>query len=77
MREGYFILGSNLVPDDEFVDIVELVPVLVFLVDVPEQGLELRPPWNSHIQRLRRVEALLVEQVKIVLVAQITQKLTR
>ena len=29
VREGDAILGANLVPDDDLVDVVELVPVLL------------------------------------------------
>jgi hypothetical protein len=39
--EGHAVLGADGVADDDLVDVVELVPVLLVLRHVPEQGLEL------------------------------------
>mmetsp|Transcript_40931 Transcript_40931/g.121364 ORF Transcript_40931/g.121364 Transcript_40931/m.121364 type:complete len:508 (+) Transcript_40931:5381-6904(+) len=71
------VLGAQLLPDDDLVDVVELVPVLVLVVHVAVQRLELRASGNGHVQSLRGVERLLLEEVEVVLVHEIGEQLVR
>lgn len=64
--EGDAILRTDLVADDNFVDIIEFIPVLLIAVHVPKQGLELRSARHGNIERLCREEGFLVEQVPVV-----------
>mmetsp|Transcript_736 Transcript_736/g.1704 ORF Transcript_736/g.1704 Transcript_736/m.1704 type:complete len:700 (-) Transcript_736:62-2161(-) len=73
--ERHLVLGAQRRADDELVDVVELVPVLVRLVHVPEQRLELRPARDAHVQRLGGEERLLLEQVEVVLVREVAEQL--
>lgn len=69
------VLGSDLVTNDDLTDVIELIPILVLLEDVSEQWFELRTTWNSHIQRLCRVQRSFVEQVVIILIHDIGTQL--
>ena len=64
--EGHAVLRPDLVPDDDLVDVVELVPVLLIAVHVAEKRLELRPPRHGDVECLGGEERLLVEQVPVV-----------
>ena len=75
MRKRDLILCANLVSYDNLVDIVELVPVFIFLVHVTIEWLKFRATWDGHVESLSRVERLLIEEVEVVLVGQIRQKL--
>mmetsp|Transcript_29770 Transcript_29770/g.62394 ORF Transcript_29770/g.62394 Transcript_29770/m.62394 type:complete len:322 (-) Transcript_29770:609-1574(-) len=77
VRERNAILCPNLLPNDDLVDVVELVPVLLINVVIAIQGLELRPTRDCKIQRLGRVERLGIEEVEVVLVGQIAEQLRR
>mmetsp|Transcript_79856 Transcript_79856/g.222351 ORF Transcript_79856/g.222351 Transcript_79856/m.222351 type:complete len:337 (+) Transcript_79856:6104-7114(+) len=71
------VLRAQLLAHDDLVNVVELVPVLVLVVHVAVKGLELGPPRNRHVQGLRRVERLLLEEVEVVTVHKIGQQLVR
>ena len=75
VRECYLVLSPDLVPHYDLVDVVELVPVLVLLVDVSVQGLELWPSRYCLVEGFCSVEALLVEEVKVVLVSEVGEQL--
>jgi len=75
--EGYFVLGPDGVSDDDLVDVVELVPVLVFFNHVLEQRLELGSAWNRHIECLCSVEGLLVKEVVVIGVDKISLEVAR
>jgi hypothetical protein len=68
MWECNFILSSYRLADDDFRDIVELVPVLILLVDVSVQWLEFRAAWDGNVQGLSREEALQVEEIIVVFI---------
>ena len=70
------VLRADRVALDDLVHVVELVPVLVHL-HVAVQRLVLRTTGDRHVQRLRREEGLLVEQVEVVLVRDVRQQLVR
>ena len=63
MREGDAVLRPDLLPDDDLVDVVELVPILIEGVHVAIKRLKLGTTRDGHVERLRRKERLLVEQV--------------
>ena len=77
MREGDLVFGSDLVPHDDLVDVVELIPVFVLILWVSEQWLKLGTSRNGHVQGFGGEETLLVKQVKVVFVNEVTQKLVR
>ena len=68
MREGNTIFGAHRLADDYFVDVVELVPVLVVVVGFFDEWLKLETARNGYVERLGCEEGLEVKQVKVVLV---------
>ena len=66
MRERDAVLRADGRADDDLVDVIELVPVLVVLLDVTEQRLKLGAARDGDVQRLCGVERLEVEQVEVV-----------
>lgn len=74
VRERDLVLGADLLPDDDLVDVVELVPVVVKVVGVAEQGLEARATGDGHVERLGREERLGLEQVEVVGVVEVAQE---
>ena len=54
------------VPDDELVDIIELIPVLVPCVHVSEQGLKLWSSRDAHVEALGCDERIRLKQVEVV-----------
>ena len=52
--------------DDDFVDVVELIPILVFVIHVAVERLELWASWDGDVQGLGGVECLLLKEVEIV-----------
>jgi hypothetical protein len=75
MRVSNFVFSSYLVSDDDLIDIIEFIPVLVFIVKISVKWFKLRTSRYCHVQSLSSVETLLVEEIEIVLVYQITQEL--
>lgn len=68
VREGYFVLSSDGMSEDNFADVVELVPVLIEVTQVPIKGLELGSSWDSNVEGFAREEGLQVKEVVIVFV---------
>lgn len=75
--KGDAIFRSHRLADDDFVDIVELVPVLVAQVVILDERLELRSARNRHVECFGREEAFRVEQVEEVVVDEVREKLIR
>mmetsp|Transcript_38034 Transcript_38034/g.88957 ORF Transcript_38034/g.88957 Transcript_38034/m.88957 type:complete len:219 (-) Transcript_38034:572-1228(-) len=75
--EGDAVLCAQLLPHDDLVDVVELVPVLILIVHVSIQRLELRTSWDGHVQGLGCEEGLLLEKIEVVPVHQIGKELIR
>ena len=75
--EGDAVFGADRLPNDDLVDVVELIPVLVLRIGVLDQRLELGPARNGHVERFGREERLEVEQIKVVVVDQVRQQLVR
>ena len=59
--EGDLVLCSDLMSDNDFVYIIKLIPVLIFLVDIAVEGLKLGSAWDRQIESFRCIERLLVE----------------
>ena len=76
VRESDLVLGSDHAPDDDLVDIVELVPILVIGVHVTVQRLKLGSTGKGNVERLGGEERLAVKQVERVLVRVVTQELS-
>ena len=68
MREGDFVLGSDWVPQDDFVDVIELVPVLIEISEISIERLEPRSSRNSNVEGLGSEEGLQIEKIEVVLV---------
>jgi hypothetical protein len=47
--KGNFILSPDRMPDNNLADIIELIPVLVKVTQVPVEGFELRPARNGYV----------------------------
>ena len=72
MRECDFVLGSYLLSDDNFVDVVEFVPIFVFFIDISEERLKFRTSRNSHIKGFSGVKGLKVKKIEIVFIYKVT-----
>ncbi len=64
--QAHLVLSPDGRPDDELVDVIELVPILITGVHVPEEGLKLWPARDAHVQGLGSDEAVDIEQVEVV-----------
>ncbi len=76
MRKSYFILRSNLLPYNNFIYIVEFIPIVILLINVSEERFEFRTSWNGNIECFGSVETFLVKQIKVIIVHQVTEQLT-
>jgi hypothetical protein len=75
VRESYLVLRSDLMPNDDLIDIVELVPVIVLILQISEKRLEFWTSRYGHIKCLSREEAPLVEKIEIIFVHKVAKKL--
>jgi len=73
--ERNFVFSSNLVPYDDLVDVVELVPVFIVLKLIAIERLKLGAAWDSQVQSLGCVERLLIKQIEVVFIRQIREQL--
>lgn len=53
-------------PDDDLADVIELVPILIACVHVPEQGLKLGPTRDAHVEALGSHKGRRLKQVEVV-----------
>jgi hypothetical protein len=49
MWEGHLIFGPDLMSYDDLVDVIELIPIFILLIDVSMQRLELGSTWDRHV----------------------------
>lgn len=75
MREGYFVLCSDRMADDDLVDVVELVPILIEVTQIAIEWFELGSSWDGDVECLCSEEGLEVEEIVIVLVDDIGEQL--
>ena len=73
--EGDAVLGPYRLADDNFVNIIKLIPVFVLSVGVLDKRLEFGTARDGHIQRFSGEEWFQVEQVEVIIVHQIRQQL--
>ena len=73
--ESNLVFSSDLLSDDEFADIVKFIPIFIFFVDVSVERLEFGTTWDGHVEGFGGVERLEIEQIEVILVDKITQKL--
>ena len=68
MGKRYTVFCAHRVTDDNFMDVIEFVPIFVIIVrcTLSEEGLKFRATWNSLIKCLCREEALLVKEIRVV-----------
>ncbi len=72
---SYLVFCAYGSSDDELVNVIELIPVLIAGVHVPEQRLKLWPSGNGHIERLGCDEGVSIEQIEVVLICEVAQQL--
>ena len=63
-----FVLSSDWMSNNDLADIIELIPILIEVTQIPVQWLELRSSRNGNIQGLTGKKRFQVKQVVIVLV---------
>ena len=69
------ILSSNWLPDDDLVDVVELVPIFIGRVHVLDERLKFRTARYGHVQRFGGEERFEIEQVEVVVVQEVGEQL--
>ena len=69
------VLGPDGLPDDDLVDVVELVPVVFKSSRVFDQRLVLGPSGDGDVQSLGGEKGLEVEQVEVVVIHQVGHQL--
>jgi len=75
-REGYFILRSDLLTNNDLINIIEFIPIVVFL-KIPVKRLELWTTRNSDVQCFSCVERLGIEKIKVILINNVRKQLIR
>ena len=68
MWKSYFVLGPNLMPNNNLIDVIEFIPILVVIIEISEQRLKLWTPWYRKIQSFRCKKALLLNKLEVVLI---------
>ena len=66
--ESDAILCPERLANDNFVDIIEFVPILVLNVGVFDERFEFGTAGNGHVQRFSSEERFQIEQIEIVVV---------
>ena len=61
MWRCHLVLCTDLLVNDDLVDIVELIPVPVRSIHIPVQRLDLQTTQNGHVERFSDDKRLLVE----------------
>ena len=61
MGERNLVLSSDLVSNDDLIDVIKLIPVFLLILMIPEQSLELRASWDRHVEGFRSEKTPLVE----------------
>ena len=72
MGEGNFVLCADLVAHHYLIYVIELIPILIVLMLIPVEGFKLGAAWYSHIQSFSSVETLLIKQVEVIFVHEVT-----
>lgn len=75
MRKCNFVLSSNGMPDNDLIDIVELIPILIKVTQISVERLELWTSWNSNVESFSSEERFEVEQIKIVFINDVRKHL--
>ena len=65
------ILRPDRLTDDNFVDIIELVPIFILCVGILDQRLEFGSTRNRHVKRLGGEERFEVLEVKVIVIDEI------
>ena len=73
--KGDAIFRPNRLANDNFVDVIKFIPIFVLRVGIFDQWLKFGTARNSHVQCFSSEERFQVEQVEVVVVDQICQKL--
>lgn len=69
------VLRTDWLSDDDFIDIVELVPILVTHALILDQRFELWTTRDCHVESLCCKKAFRIEQIEKVVVNEIRQQL--
>ena len=63
MRECDFVFRTNLLTNDDLVDVIELIPVLVIIIHVTIKRLKLRTAWDRHVESFGGKERIFVKEI--------------
>ena len=63
MRESDFVFRTNLLTNDDLVDVIERIPVLVIVIHVTIKWLKFRASWDCHVESLSSEEGIFVEEI--------------
>ena len=73
VREGYAILSTYWLANDNLVDVVEFIPVLISdQLLIFHERFKLWPSWNCKIQRFGCEERLEIKQIEVIVINQIS-----
>jgi hypothetical protein len=75
VRKGDSILCSHRLTDDNFVDVIELVPIFISKIVIFYEKLKFGATRNNHVESLSSEEAFWIEQIKEVVVHEISKQL--
>jgi len=74
VRVGDLVFSSNLLTKDDFVDVVELVPVVVEVIGISVERFESRSTGNSDVESFSSEESFGFEEVMVVFVGEIGEE---
>lgn len=69
------VLRPHWLSDDHFVDVIELVPILILKLLILDQRFKLGTAWNGHVEGLSCEEGLQVKEIEVVAVHKVSQQL--
>ncbi len=76
MRKSNFILRANLMSYNNFIYIIEFIPIVILFINVSKERFEFRASWNGNIKCFGSVETFLIKQIKVIIIHQVTEQLT-
>jgi hypothetical protein len=74
MRVGDLILSSKIITEDDFIEIIELIPIVSLLNDISVERFKLWTTRYSHVKCFSSVEALKIKEIEVILVIDIREE---
>ena len=69
------VLCTDRLPDNDLVDVVELIPIVINSEGIFDERLEFGASWNGHVESFGREEGFEVEQIEVVVVDEVGEEL--